>query len=39
MLNKYKENHIICFDKDLWGVYKRMDKELFEILERDKNGN
>ena len=38
MLNKYKENHIICFDKDLWGVYKRMNKELAEILESGKNG-
>ncbi len=38
ILNKYKENHIICFDKDLWGLYKRMDKELAEILERGKNG-
>ncbi len=34
MLNKYKENHIICFDKDLWGLYQRMNKELLEILEK-----
>ena len=38
ILNCYKENHIICFDKDLWGLYQRMDKELSEILERGKNG-
>ena len=37
MLNRYKENHIICFNEDLWNLYKRMDKELLEILERDKN--
>ena len=37
MLNKYKENHIICFDKDLWGLYNRIDKELVEILERGRN--
>ena len=26
MLNRYKENHIICFNQDLWSLYKRMNK-------------
>lgn len=39
MLEHYKENHIICFDKDLWSLYKRINKELLEILVRGKNEN
>ncbi len=37
MLTKYKENHIICFNEDLWGLYQRMNKDLVDILESDKD--
>ncbi len=39
MLNKYKESHIICFDKDLWKLYQRMDNELLSILKEEEKYN
>lgn len=28
IINKFKETYIICFDKDLWGFVKRLEKAL-----------
>lgn len=28
IIDKFKETYIICFDKDLWGFVKRLEKSL-----------
>ncbi len=30
IIDKFKETYIICFDKDLWGFVKRLEKALSE---------
>ena len=36
ILDKYKENYIICFDKPLWNVVKQIEK-LCEVDNHDQD--